>query len=418
MPSPLPINLHDLLCRRTVEGERIEYKAGWNPDPILRTLCAFANDFENLGGGYIIIGQECGADGLPVFPPAGIPEAQVDRIQQELLGYCNLIQPAYFPVLSVEHVEGRTLLVLWAPGGQNRPYKAPAAVTAKVKSWHYYIRRFSSTVEAKGADEQELISLAANVPFDDRLAQQAQVSDLSKPLMLEYLREVGSDLADAPDMPLEALGRQMNVIGGPNESPRPKNVGLMCFNETPDRFFPYTQIDVVWFPEGAGGDRFDEKIFKGPLARMTREARVHFAGRAPASGNFVAPHIFELADARQLTEEVFGPILHVVRYRASGLDSVLRSIADTGYGLTLGIHSRIDDTVEAIVDRLEVGNIYVNRNMIGAVVGVQPFGGHGLSGTGPKAGGPHYLARFATEQTVTVNTAAAGGNAALMSGEG
>jgi RHH-type proline utilization regulon transcriptional repressor/proline dehydrogenase/delta 1-pyrroline-5-carboxylate dehydrogenase len=151
---------------------------------------------------------------------------------------------------------------------------------------------------------------------------------------------------------------------------------------------------------------------------MMREARVHFAGQAPASGNFVAPHIFELADARQLTEEVFGPILHVVRYRASGLDAVLQSIADTGYGLTLGIHSRIDDTVEAIVDRLEVGNIYVNRNMIGAVVGVQPFGGHGLSGTGPKAGGPHYLTRFATEQTVTVNTAAAGGNAALMSGEG
>jgi RHH-type proline utilization regulon transcriptional repressor/proline dehydrogenase/delta 1-pyrroline-5-carboxylate dehydrogenase len=160
-------------------------------------------------------------------------------------------------------------------------------------------------------------------------------------------------------------------------------------------------------------DRLDAHI-----ARMTREARVHFAGVAPASGNFVAPHIFELTDARQLTEEVFGPILHVVRYRASGLDEVLRSIADTGYGLTLGIHSRIDDTVEAIVDRLQVGNVYVNRNMIGAVVGVQPFGGHGLSGTGPKAGGPHYLARFATEQTVSVNTAAAGGNAALMTGEG
>jgi RHH-type proline utilization regulon transcriptional repressor/proline dehydrogenase/delta 1-pyrroline-5-carboxylate dehydrogenase len=164
-------------------------------------------------------------------------------------------------------------------------------------------------------------------------------------------------------------------------------------------------------------DREAKERLDAHIARMTREARVHFAGRAPAIGNFVAPHIFELADARQLTEEVFGPILHVVRYRASGLDAVLRSIADTGYGLTLGIHSRIDDTVEAIVDRLEVGNIYVNRNMIGAVVGVQPFGGHGLSGTGPKAGGPHYLARFASEQTVTVNTAAAGGNAALMSGE-
>jgi RHH-type transcriptional regulator, proline utilization regulon repressor / proline dehydrogenase / delta 1-pyrroline-5-carboxylate dehydrogenase len=152
------------------------------------------------------------------------------------------------------------------------------------------------------------------------------------------------------------------------------------------------------------------------IARMTREARVHFAGTALA-GNFVAPHIFELSSASQLTEEVFGPILHVVRYGADRLEQVLRSIEATGYGLTLGIHSRIDDMVEAVIARLQVGNVYVNRNMIGAVVGVQPFGGHGLSGTGPKAGGPHYLTRFATEQTVTINTAAAGGNAALLSGE-
>jgi RHH-type proline utilization regulon transcriptional repressor/proline dehydrogenase/delta 1-pyrroline-5-carboxylate dehydrogenase len=150
------------------------------------------------------------------------------------------------------------------------------------------------------------------------------------------------------------------------------------------------------------------------IARMKKEARVHLAGEAPP-GNYVAPHIFELAEAGQLTEEVFGPILHVVRYRASELDRVLRSIERSGYGLTLGIHSRIDDTIDAVIDRLPVGNVYVNRNMIGAVVGVQPFGGQGLSGTGPKAGGPHYLARFAAEQTVTVNTAAAGGNAALLS---
>jgi RHH-type proline utilization regulon transcriptional repressor/proline dehydrogenase/delta 1-pyrroline-5-carboxylate dehydrogenase len=114
---------------------------------------------------------------------------------------------------------------------------------------------------------------------------------------------------------------------------------------------------------------------------------------------------------------VFGPILHVVRYVAGRLDEVLASIERTGYGLTLGIHSRIDDMADAVIDRLAVGNVYVNRNMIGAVVGVQPFGGFALSGTGPKAGGPHYLMRFATEQTITINTAAAGGNAALLSGD-
>ncbi len=150
------------------------------------------------------------------------------------------------------------------------------------------------------------------------------------------------------------------------------------------------------------------------IARMKRDARVHFAGVAP-EGNYVAPHIFELSHSEDLNEEIFGPILHVVRYRADHLERVLQSIERSGYGLTLGIHSRIDETVGMVVERLPVGNIYVNRNIIGAVVGVQPFGGHGLSGTGPKAGGPHYLQRFVTEQTVTVNTAAAGGNAALIS---
>lgn len=132
----LPLNLPDLLRQRRVESERIEYKAGWNPDPILRTLCAFANDFANLGGGYVVIGQNCDAEGRPVFPPAGLAENQIDKIQQELLAACQLIQPPYFPVLSVELVEGRHLIVLQAPGGMNRPYKAPASVTAKHKTWH------------------------------------------------------------------------------------------------------------------------------------------------------------------------------------------------------------------------------------------------------------------------------------------
>ena len=119
----------------------------------------------------------------------------------------------------------------------------------------------------------------------------------------------------------------------------------------------------------------------------------------------------------RLEREVFGPILHVVRYAADELEAVLDAINATGYGLTLGIHSRIDQTVRYIVSRMRVGNVYVNRNMIGAVVGTQPFGGANLSGTGPKAGGPNYLHRFTAEQVVTVNTAAAGGNASLLAAE-
>jgi RHH-type proline utilization regulon transcriptional repressor/proline dehydrogenase/delta 1-pyrroline-5-carboxylate dehydrogenase len=132
------------------------------------------------------------------------------------------------------------------------------------------------------------------------------------------------------------------------------------------------------------------------------------------AGNFVPPSIVELGSAKELTEEVFGPILHVVRWRARDLDRLIGEIAGNGYGLTLGIHSRIDATIRRIIARLDNGNVYVNRSMIGAVVGTQPFGGSRLSGTGPKAGGPNYLHRFALEQVVTVNTAAAGGNAALL----
>jgi len=111
---------------------------------------------------------------------------------------------------------------------------------------------------------------------------------------------------------------------------------------------------------------------------------------------------------------VFGPVLHVVRFEREKLDDLLDDIDASGYGLTMGIHTRIDETIDHIVARVKVGNAYVNRNQIGAVVGVQPFGGQGLSGTGPKAGGPHYLPRFGTEKTVTINTTAAGGNASLL----
>jgi RHH-type proline utilization regulon transcriptional repressor/proline dehydrogenase/delta 1-pyrroline-5-carboxylate dehydrogenase len=156
----------------------------------------------------------------------------------------------------------------------------------------------------------------------------------------------------------------------------------------------------------------------GWIAGMERQGRVRFRGgrtdTLPPAGHFVVPTIIELARAADLQEEVFGPVLHVVRWRADAIDRLLDDIAATGYGLTLGIQSRIDTTVRRIVDRLSTGNIYVNRNIIGAVVGVQPFGGEGLSGTGPKAGGPHYLPRFCAEQTLTINTTAAGGNAALL----
>jgi RHH-type proline utilization regulon transcriptional repressor/proline dehydrogenase/delta 1-pyrroline-5-carboxylate dehydrogenase len=159
------------------------------------------------------------------------------------------------------------------------------------------------------------------------------------------------------------------------------------------------------------------RILVEHAARMDREAKLIRAiepGAGCAHGTFFGPRAYEIPSLATLTREVFGPVLHVVRYAARDLDAVIDAINATGYGLTLGIHSRIDGTIAHIQKRVRAGNCYVNRNIIGAVVGVQPFGGEGLSGTGPKAGGPHYLARFATERTLTVNTTAAGGNASLL----
>lgn len=152
---------------------------------------------------------------------------------------------------------------------------------------------------------------------------------------------------------------------------------------------------------------------------MDRDARL--IARAPLddtlSGYFFAPVAYEIDSITQLEDEVFGPVLHVVRYNSGDLDKVIADINGTGFGLTLGVHSRIDRVQRHVASQARVGNCYVNRSMIGAVVGVQPFGGEGLSGTGPKAGGPHYLLRFATERTLTINTAAVGGNAGLLAME-
>ena len=152
--------------------------------------------------------------------------------------------------------------------------------------------------------------------------------------------------------------------------------------------------------------------------RMSREAKL--VAQVPVTdaaknGSFFAPRAFEIKSMAQLMKEVFGPVLHIIRFKPDEFDIVINQINATGYGLTFGLHTRIDHVMRNVTSRIQAGNCYVNRSMIGAVVGVQPFGGQGLSGTGPKAGGPHYLLRFATEKTLTVNTTASGGNTTLVS---
>jgi len=164
-------------------------------------------------------------------------------------------------------------------------------------------------------------------------------------------------------------------------------------------------------------DQEARKMLLDHAAHMDDEAMLLAEGQIPeecAGGSYFAPRIYQISSLDQLTKEIFGPILHIIRYQAKDMDRVLDQIRATGFGLTLGVHSRIEATAHEIFQKLDVGNTYVNRNIVGAVVGVQPFGGQGLSGTGPKAGGPRYLYRFATEKTLSINTVATGGNTDLF----
>ena len=199
------------------------------------------------------------------------------------------------------------------------------------------------------------------------------------------------------------------------------NVGFLRALADSDEFRDAT-IDTAWLDsaEIEEPSRDLARVFVAWISAMlvaAQESGHPFQSDGWRAGSPSAPTIVELDSIADLQAEVFGPVLHVLRYARADLDATIRSINATGYGLTFGLHTRLDAVVERVTDRVEAGNLYVNRNMIGAVVGTQPFGGTGLSGTGPKAGGPNYLRRFATEQTVTINTAAAGGNATLLAVE-
>lgn len=267
---PIPINIQDLLSNRAVEWERVEFKAGWNPVAILHTICAFANDFNNWGGGYIVVGVG-EQDGRPVLPPQGVSPEEIDRVQKELVNLCNRIRLPYFPQAQSVDCRGKQVLLIWAPAGPARPYEAPTSLAPKA-SYAYYIRRFSSTVQANAQERKELLGLANRVPFDDQINPKARLSALNLTLIQAYLQEIRSSLAEtAADMPFMDLCRSLNIVDGPDEMLQPKNVGILLFCATPQEFFPYAKIDVVEFPDEDGTD-FVERSFTGPLHDQVQSA--------------------------------------------------------------------------------------------------------------------------------------------------
>lgn len=190
----LPINIEDLLGGLVVEGNRVEYKKGWNPDPIYRTICAFANDFDDTCGGYIVVGVD-EVDGRAVRPVVGIDINEIEPIEKAMVGFNNLIAPYYQPRVFFEQVDGKTVMVIWVTAGERRPYKVPDMVTAKEKKYNYYIRYNSSSIIAKDDYLTELLNLANRVPFDDRGNVKAKPEDVSMLLIRDYLAETKSSLA-------------------------------------------------------------------------------------------------------------------------------------------------------------------------------------------------------------------------------
>jgi ATP-dependent DNA helicase RecG len=266
----LPISIDELISGHAVESERIEFKEGWNPEEILHSLCAFANDINNWGGGYIIIGIKS-VKGKPILPPKGLNPEQIDSCQRKLLELCHKITPNYFPVSSVEKYEGKHILVLWAFGGETRPYKAPKTLGKKPEQI-YYVRRFASTVKANHAEQNQLYTLAAKVPFDDRINHNASIEEFNTHLIKSFLKEAGSDLLAIMDsIPLKELCTQMQIARGPKEFFKPVNAGLLLFTSNPEKYFKDTRIEVVEYQDEIG-DKFTEKICTGPIHEQLREA--------------------------------------------------------------------------------------------------------------------------------------------------
>ena len=251
----LEFGIEDLLNGKRVESDRLEFKAGWNPDDIYPSICAFANDFDNQGGGYIIIGvQE--ENGIAKRPVKGIEEAELDAIQKDMLGFNKKIIPAYFPKTIIDKVDDRYVIVLWVPTGIQRPYKVPEHVTSKrEKSYKYFIRYNTSSISATTEQEKELIQMAGRIPFDEQPNSVASFDDISLVLLEEHLKATGSKLAkQVSKRGVKDILEEMKLLTGEPERLRIKNVALMMFCEEPDRFFPYMQVDIVKFPNGSVKD--------------------------------------------------------------------------------------------------------------------------------------------------------------------
>lgn len=281
MSSILHINLDRLVHAHAVESARVEFKASWDETTtgpqVLTTMCAFANDYQNLNGGYVILGiaQE---GGRPVLPPKGLTPSEIEQAQRWLRGRCRGLQPSLEPILSPETYCERQVLVVWTPASQNRPHRAP---DTRSGAWKYWIRIGESTVDAEVNGRLEmLIEQTARVPWDDRVALEARVEDIRETRVREYLRDVRSGLLDLTDT--RELYRRLAICSPLNDHEAPRNVGLLFFSDDPSNWFAGARIEAVRFAADRAGKVQDERVFRGPLADQVRGCLNYFEGLSHA----------------------------------------------------------------------------------------------------------------------------------------
>lgn len=275
----LPIGTTQLLNGDGVESVRLEFKQSWNEvikGSVIPTICAFANDLQGLGGGYVILGVKEQLDehgkgnGRAELPPVGLGSLNLDRVQKEIRGACKAwITPDYVPIIApIEH-DGRSLIVVYAPAGDTRPYQSK---DGDGRPPLYWVRQATETVKAQGALLSQLLELTAKTPFDDRRRSDVALSQVSPTLLKEYLRATGSALGTASDAPLDVAAtlRGMKLTAGTNGGEAPRNAALLFFTEDPSEYCQGAKIELAQLDED--GALIEQREFRGPLSTQVRAA--------------------------------------------------------------------------------------------------------------------------------------------------
>ncbi len=279
----LTVKPEELLNSQVVESSRIEFKKTWNDricESVIHSICAFANDLLNLNGGYIVLGiEEEKVSGIPngklVLPPYGLDDKNFDQIQKEIHEQCNKIEPIYIPIIQPVVFQGKQILILWVPGGDNRPYKAPEGKGSKKTDKYYYVRSGNLTMKATGNIMTDLLEMTAKIPFDDRRYRSLEITvDVISPsLVRNFLSDIHSDMvAPGVDIPDNEILRNMNISVKINSHEVPRNVALLFFTNSPDQYLPGAKMETAQFGDDAGGDLIEEKYFRGPIHHQIRQA--------------------------------------------------------------------------------------------------------------------------------------------------